>query len=256
MLKMILVGCCGQMGRVISQRVAEEGRMEIVAGVDKRAGAVGGYPVYSRMEECTQAADVVLDFSHPSSLPATLRYGLEHHCPLVIATTGLGEQEIASIHEAARQIPVFFTFNMSLGINLMTELCRQAAAVLGEGFDVEIIERHHNQKIDAPSGTAIMLAETLAQALPHPSEFVFDRHSVRRKRGEQEIGIHSVRGGNMVGEHEVLFAGTDETFSLIHRAQSKGVFATGALRAAQFLQGKPAGLYSMKELLAGAQEPM
>lgn len=239
------------MGGVISRRAKERGGCEIVAGIDPNAEAREWYPVFHAADQCGTKADVIIDFSHPSALEGLIALSKRAGIPLVVATTGLSGAQIESIHEAAKEIPIFFTFNMSLGINLMTELAKTASRVLGGQFDIEIVEKHHNRKIDAPSGTAIMLANAVSESLPSEPEFVYERHSVRQKRQKDEIGIHSIRGGTIVGEHEVLFAGQDEVFSLSHIAYSKDVFATGALSAGIFMAGKAPGLYTMKDLIGG-----
>ena len=210
--------------------------------------AAGHYPVYHSIEEFEGRADVMIDFSHHSALPALLAYATRTGTPLVVATTGHTEEELSQMRAAAQQAPIFFSRNMSLGINLLISLCRRAAATLGEDFDIEIIEKHHNQKLDAPSGTALMIADALCEdGTEHP--YVYDRHAERRKRARGEIGLHAVRGGTIVGEHEVLFAGKDECVTLSHSAASREVFATGALRAARFMVGKSAGLYNMDDVV-------
>lgn len=196
---------------------------------------------------------MLIAFSNPSLLAEELAYATAHRLPAVIATTGLDEAQQAALHTAAAAIPVFYSGNMSVGVALLSALTRKAAAVLGTAFDVEILEMHHNQKLDAPSGTALMLAQAARDGLPYEPEYVYDRHSRRQKRAPQEIGISSIRGGSIVGEHQVIFAGDEETVILTHRAQSRGIFAVGALRAAAFLQQQPAGLYTMDDLLANAE---
>ena len=248
MTNIILSGCLGRMGRAVCAAAIERGD-RIVAGIDP-LGGVADYPVYTSPEEIPADcnADVIIDFSHHSALPALLEFARARNLPIVVATTGHTPEETAAIQEAARRIPVFFSRNMSLGINLLTELCRRAAATLGTGFDVEIIERHHNRKLDAPSGTALMLADAIAEEREE-SEYIYDRHAVRRQRDKREIGIHAVRGGTIVGEHEVMFAGRDEVITLSHSAASREVFATGALAAAAWLPGKSAGMYAMPDMV-------
>lgn len=248
-MKIIISGAMGAMGLVVG-RCAPTMGIEVVAGVSTHKPAAGlPYPVYSDYELCP-AADAIIDFSHPSRLALLLSYAKSHHLPTVIATTGMSESDTVAIRKAAQEIPIFFTFNTSLGVNLLCELARYAARVLGQGFDVEVIEKHHNKKIDAPSGTAIMIADAVAQALPYEPQYVYDRHEQRRRRDPREVGIHSVRGGTIVGEHEVLFCGPDEVITLSHSASSKAVFATGALKAAVFLtEHQQPGLYDMKSLL-------
>lgn len=239
------------MGRAIVRAASDSDTCCILAGVDVNAEAMAGgeFPVYGNIEEFPGNADVIVDFSHHTATESLLSYARRTKTPLVIATTGHTEEELAEIHTAATEVAIFRSGNMSIGINLLMELCRTAAETLGVEFDVEIVERHHNRKLDAPSGTALMLADAVAETREE-SEYVYDRHSVRRQRSQKEIGIHSVRGGSIVGEHEVLFAGENEMISLTHTATSREVFATGALRAAEYMKGKSAGLYNMSDLIA------
>lgn len=248
MTRIILSGCNGKMGKTITHCVSQRDDCEIVAGFDINTEATA-YPVYADPAQCNIEADVVVDFSHPAMLDGVLKYAKAHKLPIVIATTGLSEIQLQAIQTAAYEIAVFSSANMSLGISLLAELAKKAASVLGTSFDVEIIEKHHNQKIDAPSGTALMLADAIKDGLPYSPTYVFDRHAVRQKRDAHEIGFSSIRGGTIVGEHDVLFAGHDESITLSHSAASKGVFATGAINAAAFLVGKPAGYYTMKDLV-------
>ena len=256
MTKILLSGCLGRMGRAVTEAaMAHPDRFTIVGGVDigASAGAVLPFPVYTsllQIPEGSERPDVIVDFSHHAALPALLEYGTRHHLPLVIATTGLTEEEHAAMTAAAQHTAIFFSRNMSLGINLLIMLCRKAAAVLGEDFDVEIIEKHHNKKLDAPSGTALMLADAIREEFPDGKDYVFDRSQVRKARDTREIGIHAIRGGTIVGEHDVLFAGKDEQITLAHSATSREVFATGALKAAEFMVGKASGLYDMNALLS------
>lgn len=248
MTRLILSGCNGKMGKTIAQCVNGRDDCEIVAGFDINTTACE-FPVFATPAECTVPADVIVDFSHPAMLDGVLAYATAHSLPIVIATTGLSAQQLDAIKQATGKIAVFSSANMSLGISLLAALATKAAAVLGSSFDVEIIEKHHNQKIDAPSGTALMLANAVKEGLPYEPEYVYDRHAVRQKRAPHEIGFSSIRGGTIVGEHDVLFAGLDECITLSHTATSKGVFATGAVNAALFLKGKPAGYYTMKDLV-------
>ena len=247
MLRIILNGCCGKMGRVISSIVKERKDCEIVCGVDK-AVADCSYPVFTDFNQVNIKGDVIIDFSHPSALRGVLDYAKRTKTPAVLATTGLSDEQLNEIKEASKEVALFFTFNMSLGINLLVELTKKAAAVLN-GFDIEIIEKHHNQKIDAPSGTAIMLASAINETLDNSMIYEYDRHSKRKKRTDKEIGIHAVRGGTIVGEHDVMFCGRDEIITLSHSARSKDIFATGAVNAALFIADKPQGLYAMKDLI-------
>lgn len=247
-MDIILCGCCGHMGRAVAEAAAAAGH-RIAAGVDRCAADGTAFPVYPTAEAVTETADVLIDFSHPSALSGVLATAIARQLPTVIATTGLDDAQIAAIRAAATKIPVFFSSNMSVGVAVLAALTKKAAAVLGADFDVELVEMHHNRKLDAPSGTALMLADAARQGLAHPVEYVYDRHDRRQKRAPEEIGISSVRGGNIVGEHQVIFAGGDEVLTLTHRAQSRGIFAAGALRAAAFLMEQPAGLYTMESLV-------
>ncbi len=250
MLKVLISGCNGHMGNVVAQICQEAGDVEVIAGFDLLGAEREDFPVFSSPAGFQGQADVLIDFSAPAALPALLELGISRGIPLVLATTGYSDAQLSAIDETAKKVAIFRSGNMSLGINVLTALVRKAASALGSDFDVELIERHHNRKLDAPSGTAIMLAEAAAQGLPYQPELVYERQSVRRPRGKQEIGISSVRGGTIVGEHEVIFAGRDEVIELKHSAMSREVFASGALRAARFLAevGKP-GLYSMEDLV-------
>lgn len=248
MINIAISGASGKMGRVAAQVAGGRKDCVVVAGIDVNP-VTGEFPVVRQPQDLPCRPDVIVDFSHPSSLDALLEYCLLNGSALVAGTTGYSDAQIEQIRKASHQIPIFFTFNMSLGINLLLELAKKAAAVLGDQFDIEVVEKHHNQKIDAPSGTAIMIAETLNKARGNTCQFVYDRHSVRKKREKSEIGLHSIRGGTIVGEHDVIFAGRDEVITLSHQAASKEVFAVGAVNAAVFLSGKPAGLYDMSQLI-------
>lgn len=250
MTKIIMNGCNGKMGQVITRLVEEDEDVEIVCGVDINDSIQNTYPVVKSIEEFDGEADVVIDFSHPSCLKSIIDYCCRTKMPVVLATTGFSAEEKAMFTEAAKEIPVFFSANMSLGINLLISLAKQAAKLLEGNFDIEIVERHHNKKIDAPSGTALAIADAIDETLSYPAEYVFDRHSVRRKRKTTEIGISAVRGGTIVGDHEIIFAGNDEVIELTHHAASKEVFAVGAIKAAKFMMGKSAGLYDMNMLVA------
>lgn len=255
MKKIVVSGCGGRLGSAIVQRIARRDDCTVIAGVDIAAETVSArydFPVYPSVDRLAENADVIIDCSHHTAVIPLLAYCTAKHIPAVIATTGHTEEEITAIREASARIPVLYSRNMSLGINLLLDLVQRAAAILGEEYDVEIVEAHHNKKLDAPSGTALMLADAIRD-VREESEYVYDRHSVRRERGAQEIGIHSVRGGTIVGEHEVIFAGTDEVIRISHSAYSRDVFATGAVRAALFAADAAPGMYSMKEMLAAEQ---
>lgn len=248
MTDIILNGCNGKMGNAVTKAVSERTDCRIVAGVDLYGDNVN-YKVYRSFDELDVSADVIIDFSNPSVLDSMLAYAKKTTTPMIICTTGFNESQVEQIKDASNDVAVFYSGNMSLGINLIIELSKKAAAVFSNNFDVEIIEKHHNQKIDAPSGTALMIADGISQVLPD-SQYVYDRHSYRQKRAKNEIGIHAVRGGTIVGEHEVIFAGHDEIFSLKHQALSKEVFAVGAVNASVFLKNKSAGMYDMGDLLS------
>ena len=249
MKQIILSGCNGKMGHVISDIVMGRDDCTIVAGFDLNTQRQYDYPVYTKPSEYTGSGDVIIDFSHPSLLTALLDYAEEKKIPIVLATTGYSKAQLEEIHAAAQRLPVFFSANMSLGINLMVELAKKAASVLGGSFDIEIIEKHHNQKIDAPSGTALMIADGVSGVLSEKPQYVYDRHSQRKKRDKNEIGIHAIRGGTIVGEHDIMFAGRDEILTISHTAMSKEVFAFGAVNAAVFMCGKAPGLYNMKDMV-------
>lgn len=250
MTNIILNGCNGKMGQVITRIVADDESAQVVAGFDINDMVKNTYPVFTNPEEFAGDADVVIDFSHPSSLTGILNFCKSRKMPIVICTTGLSDEQKAEFRAAAKEIPVFFSANMSLGINLLIMLAKKAAALLEDNFDIEIIERHHNQKIDAPSGTALAIADAINDTLSYEAEYVYDRHSVRKKRKKTEIGLHAVRGGTIVGDHDVIFAGTDEVIELKHSAASKEVFAVGSVKAAKFMKGKSAGMYSMDDLIS------
>ena len=250
MTKIIMNGCNGKMGQVITRLVSEDNECEIVAGFDVNDSIENTYPVFTNPDEFTGDADVIIDFSHPSALTTVLNYCKKRKLPVILATTGYTDEQKKEFTEASKEIPVFFSANMSLGINLIIALAKKATKLLEGNFDIEIVERHHNQKIDAPSGTALAIADAIDETLSYPAEYVYDRHAVRRKRKPTEIGIHAVRSGTIVGDHEVIFAGTDEVIELKHSAHSKEVFAVGAIKAAKFMSDKPAGMYNMNDLIS------
>lgn len=248
MTKIILCGANGKMGHVIQSVVAGRDDCEIVAGVDINTES-NGFPVYSTFGEIKETADVIIDFSNPALLDSMLAFSEDKKIPVVIATTGYDDKQKKQIEKASEKCAVFFTYNMSMGINLLANLAKKATEVLGSDFDIEIVEKHHNQKIDAPSGTALMLADAICEEIDEPVKYEYDRHSKREKRTKYEIGMHSVRGGTIVGEHEIIFAGRDEIITLSHSARSKEIFAVGAVNAAVFMAGKSNGLYSMKDMI-------
>ena len=249
MTKIILNGCNGKMGQVITRLAGEDEELNIVAGFDILKNKENDYPVFTSPDDFDGEADVVIDFSHPDSLENILSFCRKRKLPIIVCTTGLSNSQKNIMEAASKEIPVFFSANMSLGINLLIDLAKKATALLRDNFDIEIIEKHHNQKIDAPSGTALAIADAISEDMKDSAEYVYDRHISRKKRKKSEIGIHAVRGGTIVGEHTVLFAGTDEVIEIKHSAASKEIFAVGALKAAKFMKGKEAGMYSMNDLI-------
>ena len=250
MVRAIMHGCNGKMGRVITGLIRDDDAIEIVAGIDTYTGTANDYPVFESIEACDVEADVVIDFSNASAVDHLLDYCAKKKLPVVLCTTGLSEEQLRKVEETAEQTAVLKSANMSLGINLLLKLLKSAAAVLAPaGYDMEIVERHHNQKLDAPSGTALALADSLNDALDREYHYVYDRSQVRQKREKKEIGISAVRGGTIVGDHEVIFAGTDEVIEFRHSAYSRSVFAKGAVEAGKYLAGKAAGMYDMGDVV-------
>ena len=251
MVKIIMHGCCGHMGQVISDLVEKDTNAEIVAGIDVTDKGNTSYPVFTDIHECKTEADVLIDFSSAKAADALLDYCVERSLPVVLCTTGLSEEQLAKVEETAKKIPVLKSANMSLGINTLMKLIQDAAKVLATaGFDMEIVEKHHRLKLDAPSGTALALADSMNEALGNAYHYTYDRSDRREERDPKEIGISAVRGGNIVGGHEVIFAGTDEVIEFKHTAYSKAVFGKGAVQAAKFLAGKEPGLYDMQDVIA------
>ena len=246
-MKFIICGICGKMGENLLELLSSDGA-EVVCGVDIRSSDKVCVPVYKSFEDIRESADAVIDFSSPAVLKDEMEWAVKHNIPVVLATTGYSADQLAYIDGCAKKIPVFKTANFSLGVNLLVKLVKKAAEALGENFDIEIIEKHHNKKADAPSGTALMLADGANSAFENKKEYLNGREGIVGKRGK-EIGIHAVRGGTIVGEHEVIFAGEDEIISLSHSARSKKVFAAGAIKAAKWIVGKPAGKYDMTDVL-------
>lgn len=250
MTKMLLVGCNGRMGKVITELAAGDADIEITAGVDVAGECAGKYPVVSSFDEVAADVDVIVDFSSPKVFDAMLDYALANKLPVVVCTTGLSEEQIARLDSAVEQIAVLRSANMSLGVNLLIKLVKEAAQTLAKaGFDIEIVERHHNQKKDAPSGTALALADSINEGLDNAYEYVYDRSDRVQKRDPNEIGISAVRGGNIPGTHEVIFAGMDEVVELTHLAYSRSIFGKGAISAAKFLAGKSPKFYSMADVI-------
>lgn len=253
MVKIIMHGCNGHMGQVISQLAERDEQVQIVAGIDICDSGKNSYPVYTKTDECQAEADVIIDFSSAKAVDALLDYSVRRQIPVVLCTTGLSDEQLAHVEKAAGQVAVLRSANMSLGINMLLSLLKEAAKILaGAGFDMEVVERHHRLKLDAPSGTALALADSLNEAMDNRYHYVYDRSQRREMRDDREIGISAVRGGTIVGDHEVIFAGPDEVVSFQHTAYSKAVFGKGAIEAAKFLVGKPAGRYDMSDVIREA----
>lgn len=249
MTDIILSGCMGKMGHCVAEIVNERDDCRIIAGVDVFGGDAC-FPVYKSFADVRETGDVIIDFSNASAVPVLIQYAVKTNTPVVLATTGLDDAQIKLVKQASGCVPVFYTANMSLGVSLVTELAKMAAKVLGSTYDIEIVEMHHRRKLDAPSGTALMIADSINGALEEKCVYEYNRHDRREKRPKNEIGIHAVRGGTIVGEHEVIFAGEDEVVKISHSAGSRRIFASGAVNAAVYLKGKRSGLYTMKDLVS------
>ncbi len=249
MTNILLCGACGKMGHAVARTASASQNCRIVAGYDIKSAENSDFNIYTSLDEITESVDVIIDFSHPSLTEKILSFSAEKRIPAVICTTGLSNEQITNIKKAAQTVPLFFSANMSLGVNLLIDLAKKASKILEDNFDIEIIEKHHNQKIDSPSGTALAIADAISDTISYEPEYTYDRHSVRKKRDRHEIGIHSLRGGTIVGEHSIIFAGCDEVIELKHSATSKEVFAVGALKAAEFIKVLAPGLYSMSDLI-------
>lgn len=250
MINVIMHGCNGKMGRVITNLVENDENIQIVAGIDAYTGIDNDYPVFSSVKECTIKADAIIDFSTATAIDDLLEYAVMTQTPVVLCTTGLSAEQLDKVNAASKKVAVLKSANMSLGVNTLMKILRVATEVLAQrGFDVEIVEKHHNQKVDAPSGTALALADCINQVLNNEYDYTYDRSTVRKKRDKKEIGISAVRGGTIVGEHEVIYAGTDEVIEIKHTAYSKAIFAKGAIDAAKFLAGKSAGMYDMADVI-------
>lgn len=250
MTDIIMHGCNGKMGQVISGLVSDNEATNMVAGIDPFTGIDNSYPVFTSPSECTLKGDVIIDFSNASAVDAVIDYAVNQQIPIVVCTTGLSAPQIQHLKDASQKVAILFSANMSLGVNLLISLAQKATAILTDAnFDIEIVEKHHNQKVDAPSGTAIAIADGINEVLDNSYSYQYDRSKDRVKRPKKEIGLHAVRGGTIVGEHDIIFAGDDEIIELSHRAMSKKIFAVGAVNAAKFLKGKPAGLYAMADLM-------
>ena len=254
MVRIIMNGCNGHMGQVIAGLAAQDPEVEMVAGIDLEDRGLYQCPVFTDITKCDVSADVMIDFSSAKATDSVLEYCRTRKLPLVLCTTGLSEEQLQKVRETSEETAVLRSANMSLGINTLLKLIQDAAKVLAEaGFDMEIVERHHNLKVDAPSGTALALADSLNEAMGNSYHYVYDRSQRREKRDPKEIGISAVRGGTIVGDHEVIFAGPDEVIEFKHTAYSKTVFAKGAVEAAKFLKGKPAGMYNMSHVINEAK---
>ena len=250
MTKIIMNGCNGRMGRAIAGIVSEDKDVEIVAGVDAFGEGDGSFPVFNDIDKCDVAADVIIDFSNEAAVDKLLDYSVEKQIPVVLCTTGLSDEQLQHVQDASQKVAILKSANMSVGVNVLLKILKEAAPTLAAaGFDIEIVEKHHNQKLDSPSGTALALAEDVNDAIGGDYEFVYDRSTRREKRPQKEIGISAVRGGTIVGDHDVIFAGLDEVVTFSHRAYSRTVFGKGAVEAAKFLAGQPAGLYDMSSVV-------
>ncbi|SDB25589.1 dihydrodipicolinate reductase [Pseudobutyrivibrio sp. YE44] len=251
MTRVVMHGCNGHMGQVITDICKSDSEVSIVAGVDKYKGITNDYPVFDSLAEVNVPYDVVIDFSNAAAVDGMLDECVSSNHPVVLCTTGLDQDMLKHVDEASKKVAILRSANMSLGINTLFDLCKKATQIFAEaGYDIEIVEKHHNQKLDAPSGTALALADACNEALDEKYDYCYGRAERREKRPKNEIGISAVRGGNIVGEHEVIFAGLDEVITIKHTAYSKSVFAKGAVEAAKFLAGKPAGIYDMKQVIA------
>ena len=251
MTKMIMHGCNGRMGHVIIDLVQDDKDIEVVAGVDAYGESSYDFPVFKSLEECNVAADVIVDFSNASAAEGLLAYCEKTSTPVVLCSTGLSDDQLLKVKETSKKVAVLKSANMSVGVNALMKVLKEVSPLFAAaGFDIEIVEKHHNQKLDAPSGTAIALADSINDSLGNEYEYVYDRSTRREKRPEKEIGISAVRGGTIVGDHDVIFAGHDEVVTLSHRAYSRAIFGKGAIEAAKFLAGKPAGMYDMSDVLA------
>ncbi|MBO4981910.1 MAG: 4-hydroxy-tetrahydrodipicolinate reductase [Lachnospiraceae bacterium] len=253
MTRIIMHGCNGKMGQVISRMVSEDPDVQMVAGIDAKDDGHNPYPVYTDIEACDVEADCLIDFSAAAAVDKMLDYCVANRLPCVLCTTGLSQEQLKKVQEASEKVAILRSANMSLGINMLLALLKEAAGILvPAGFDVEIVEKHHNLKVDAPSGTALALADSINEEFDNQYEYVYDRSGRREKRPKKEIGISAVRGGTIVGDHDVIFAGEDEVITFSHTAYSKAVFGKGAVQAAKFLAGKPAGLYNMSNVIEAA----
>ena len=251
MVKMIMHGCNGRMGHVIADLVAADEAIEIVAGVDAFGESTYSFPVFRSLSECNVDADVIVDFSNASAVDGLLDHCASKNIPVVLCSTGLSEEQLTKVKETSGKVAILKSANMSVGVNALMKVLKEVSPIFAAaGFDIEIVEKHHNQKVDAPSGTALALADSINESLSNEYEYVYDRSTRREKRPVKEIGISAVRGGTIVGDHDVIFAGQDEVVTISHRAYSRAIFGKGAIEAAKFLAGKGPGMYDMSDVLA------
>jgi 4-hydroxy-tetrahydrodipicolinate reductase len=249
MVNLLICGINGKMGQVLLNLSREREGFNVVAGYDISENKILNTKTYTDLKLCNDNIDVIIDFSNPLALDSILDFSISKKIPAVIATTGLSKEQIQKLHNASKEVAIFFSANMSLGVNLLIDLVKKAAIILEDNFDIEIIEKHHNQKIDAPSGTALAIADSMNEVLSEKHKYVYDRQSAREKRSKKEIGLHAIRGGTIVGDHDIIFAGTDEIVEIRHTALSKNIFASGALDAAKFMKKNVPGLYSMNDII-------
>ena len=249
MIKIIMHGCNGKMGQVISEIVRNDEELTIVAGIDPYTMRENEYPVFNDINKCDIIADVIIDFATATAVEKLLAYAKERKIPVVLCTTGLSDEQLKIVEEVSKEVAILKSANMSVGVNLLFKLVQEATKMLANDYDIEIIDRHHNQKVDAPSGTALAFADKINEVLDNEYEYVYDRSTERKKRTKKEIGFSAVRGGSIVGDHDIIFAGLDEVIEFHHSAYSKAVFAKGAVTAAKFLAGKPAGRYDMSDVI-------
>ncbi|WP_032121555.1 4-hydroxy-tetrahydrodipicolinate reductase [Clostridium amazonitimonense] len=248
MVKILLNGCNGKMGRVVTEAINNFRNISIVAGVDKNKESYSSYPVFENIDQCNVSVDVILDFSRKESLSSLLQYAKSKNTPIVLCTTGYTEEDIDLINECSKHIPIFRSANMSIGVNVVNNILRNISSSLYKNFDIEVIEKHHNQKVDAPSGTALLLAHTIQETIKEPTDIIYGREG-NKKREHKEIGVHAIRGGSIVGDHDIIFAGSGEVIEISHKAISREVFAVGAINACEFILNKPHGIYNMDHML-------
>ncbi len=250
MIRILLRGCNGKMGQEISKLVKHDEEYKVVAGIDRREMDENYYPVFKTFSECNVEADVIIDFSSPENIDEMFAYAINRKLPIVLCTTGLSEEEINRVIETSNEVAILRSANMSVGINVVVKLLQEATKILAKDFDIEIVEKHHNQKVDAPSGTALLMADAMNEVLDNEYSYKYDRTVNRERRSKKEIGILPVRGGSIIGDHEVIFAGLDEVIEIKHTAYSRAIFAKGAIYAANYLVGKGPGMYQMSDVIS------